>query len=125
MRKLSAATGLPGLGALGAALVVAAALAPGVSAQMAPQVQADPDTPIKEGFDTGRAIFWAHPNFQPLQNPEWEPIREALRRGDIEDETTVLKFRAGGRTLVLVSSQMTYHHVAQGVMAGEPWMVTF
>ena len=30
-----------------------------------------------------------------------------------------------GKTLVLVSSQMTYHHVAQGEMEGEPWMVTF
>jgi hypothetical protein len=25
----------------------------------------------------------------------------------------------------LISSQMAYHHVAQGDMNGEPWMVTF
>lgn len=37
----------------------------------------------------------------------------------------MLAFEAGGRTLALVSSQMSYHHVAQGEMAGEPWMVTF
>jgi hypothetical protein len=125
MQKLSASSGLPYLAALGAAIITGAALAPAASAQMAPEVQADPNMPTKDGFDTGRAIFWAHPNFQPLQNPEWEPMRDAVRRGDIEDETTVLKFEAGGKTLVLVSSQMSYHHVAQGVMEGEPWMVTF
>ena len=38
---------------------------------------------------------------------------------------TVVTFDVGGKTLVLVSSQMAYHHVAQGEMEGEPWMVTF
>jgi hypothetical protein len=37
----------------------------------------------------------------------------------------VVTFDVQGNTLVLVSSQMSYHHVAQGEMEGEPWMVTF
>lgn len=125
MRMPSVARGLASAATIAATLAISATFALDASAQMAPQVQPDPDMPTKEGFDTGRAIFWAHPNFQPLRNPEWEPLRAALRRGDVADETTVLKFRAAGQTLVLVSSQMTYHHVAQGVMEGEPWMVTF
>jgi len=30
-----------------------------------------------------------------------------------------------GQKLALVTRQMAYHHVAQGELAGEPWMVTF
>ncbi|MBT3328062.1 MAG: DUF3179 domain-containing protein [Gemmatimonadales bacterium] len=85
----------------------------------------DPDMQVKEGFDTDRAIFWAKPNFIPLRDPEWQSLSQALRSGDISDETTVVAFEMAGKTLALVSSQMSYHHVAQGEMAGEPWMVTF
>ena len=49
----------------------------------------------------------------------------ARRAGNVADDTPVVVFEAGGKTLVLVSSSMSYHHVAQGEMAGEPWMVTF
>ncbi len=81
--------------------------------------------PVKDGFDTDRAIFWSQPNFIPLRDPEWQSLRGARRAGDISDKTTVVTFDVGGQTLVLVSSQMAYHHVAQGEMEGEPWMVTF
>ncbi len=101
-------------------------LSPGVGqAQMPATVDADPNMPTKEGFDTDRAIFWKAPNFVPLRNPEWRSLGDTRRAGDISDNTPVLVFEAGGSTLVLVSSQMAYHHVAQGKMNGEPWMVTF
>ena len=96
-----------------------------VEAQRFTAVPPPPGQPMKEGFDTARAIFWSEPNFVPLRNPEWEPLSDALRRGDVADDTPVLTFEAGGEHLVLVSSQMAYHHVAQGEMRGEPWMVTF
>ena len=31
----------------------------------------------------------------------------------------------GPEPLALVMDQMAYHHVAQGDMMGEPWMVSF
>ena len=80
---------------------------------------------IAARFDTDRAIFWARPNFTPLRDPDWRPLRGVRRAGDLTDETTVVTFDVQGKTLVLVSSQMAYHHVAQGEMEGEPWMVTF
>ena len=52
-------------------------------------------------------------------------LQDARRAGHVQDDQPVLIFEAGGETLVLVTSQMSYHHVAQGEMAGEPWMVTF
>ena len=107
-------------------ILTAAALSPGMGqAQRFEAVDADPNMPTKEGFDTDRAIFWRASNFVPLRNPEWRSLRAALRAGDVSDDTPVLMFEAGGSTLVLVSSQMSYHHVAQGDMNGEPWMVTF
>lgn len=101
--------------------------APGAGAQITTpdEMAVDPDLPRKEGFDAERAFLGSEPIFTPLRHPEFEPLREALRRGDLNERTTMLAFEAGGRTLALVSSQMSYHHVAQGEMAGEPWMVTF
>ncbi|MCH7490740.1 MAG: DUF3179 domain-containing protein [Gemmatimonadetes bacterium] len=107
-------------------MLTGTALSPGVGrAQMPATVDADPTMPTREGFDTNRAIFWKAPNFVPLRNPEWRPLSDTRRGGDVSDDTPVLVFEAGGSTLVLVSSQMAYHHVAQGEMNGEPWMVTF
>jgi len=94
-------------------------------AQRFTQVDPPPGQPAAEGFDTERALFWAEPNFIPLRDPEWISLASARRSRQVADDTPVLVFEAGGETLVLVSSQMSYHHVAQGDMAGEPWMVTF
>ena len=101
-------------------------LAPAWAASQTPAaVPADPDMPRKAGFDTDRAIFWAERNFDPLRDPEWTLLRDALRSGHVSETTPVVVFEVAGRKLVLVSSQMSYHHVAQGEMEGEPWMVTF
>ena len=110
--------------AVAIAVLIASFGAP-LAAQFPGRLEADPDMPVKDGFDTDRAIFWARPNFTPLRDPEWQSLLGARRTGAVSDETTVLTFDIRGKTLVLVSSQMTYHHVAQGEMEGEPWMVTF
>jgi hypothetical protein len=107
-------------------ILAAAVFSPGAGgAQGFQQVAADPDMPTKEGFDIGRALFWSAPNFVPLRDPVWSSLRDARRARVVSDDTPVLVFEAGGSTLVLVTSQMTYHHVAQGDRNGEPWMVTF
>ena len=94
-------------------------------AQSWTQVEANPETPVKQGFDTDRAIFWAEPNFIPLRDPEWVSLNQAFQNKLIKDDTPVLLLEAGGEKLLLVTAQMSYHHVAQGTMNGEPWMVTF
>ena len=85
----------------------------------------DPELPVQEGFDVERAFIGSQPIFTPLRDPEFEPLRAVLRRGDVSEDTPMLVFRTADRTMALVASQMSYHHVAQGEMAGEPWMVTF
>ena len=109
------------------ALLAVLAGAPGVAAQieLPEELPVDPELPRKAGFDAERAFLGSRPIFTPLRDPEFEPLAGALTRGEVQDDTPVLVFQSGGRTLALVSSQMSYHHVAQGEMAGEPWMVTF
>lgn len=111
-----------------ATLLAAGLLAPmelSAQIQMPPEMPVDPDMPRKEGFDAERAYLGSGPTFTPLHDPEFEPLEGALRSGAVEDDTPLLVFEAGGETLALVTAQMSYHHVAQGEMAGEPWMVTF
>lgn len=109
--------------ALGLALLTV--FAAEAQAQRFTEVPTDPGQPVREGFDTERAIFWVEPNFIPLRDPEWKSLQSVRRARDVSDDTPILVFEAGGRTLSLVSSQMAFHHVAQGEMAGEAWMVTF
>ena len=111
-----------------ALVVVTVGLLPGQARAQADrfvQIPVDPAMPHAEGFDTERVLLWAEPNFIPFRDPEWQPLRDARRANSVGDDTPVVLFEAGGQTLVLVTSQMSYHHVAQGEMAGEPWMVTF
>ena len=107
------------------ALAATAYLTMSAEAQRFTQVPPPPDQPAAEGFDPERALFFAQSNFDPLRDPVFGPLRDAERAGAVSDDQPVLVFEAGGETLVLVTSQMSYHHVAQGEMAGEPWMVTF
>lgn len=108
-----------------AAVSAVAVMSTDAAAQRFVTVTPPPDQPMAEDFDPDRALFFAEPNFIPLRDPEWMPLEVALDENEVAEDSPVLLFEAGGRTLVLVSSQMSYHHVAQGEMAGEPWMVTF
>ncbi|MDT8340312.1 MAG: hypothetical protein RQ751_02265 [Longimicrobiales bacterium] len=92
---------------------------------MEPPITPDPSVPVKPGFDVDRAILSSGPNFIAQRDPEFQPLADVLRSGAIEPATPIVTFEAGGRTLTLVTAQLAYHHVAQGEMAGEPWMVTF
>ena len=77
------------------------------------------------GFDISRAWIADSTIFEPFLVQETTPLREALARHLVDDDTPLLVVdRAGGR-LALITAQLAYHHVAQGKMKGEPWMVSF
>lgn len=50
---------------------------------------------------------------------------EALDRSGLAPDHFLLVFERGGRKMALDARQMTYHHVAQGELSGEPYVVTF
>jgi len=93
--------------------------------EIPPELPVDPDLPRVADFDAERAFLGASPIFTPFRDVDFVSLRGAAGEGEVTDDTPLLVFEAGGETLALVTAQMAYHHVAQGEMAGEPWMVTF
>lgn len=43
----------------------------------------------------------------------------------LDDDEELIVFERGGQERGLVLRQMAYHHVAQGALAGIPYLVTF
>lgn len=81
--------------------------------------------PRVAGFDVNRAMLRDGSRFTPFLVEESQMLRQALDDGLIEDDTPILVVERGGQRLALITSEMMFHHVAQGEMAGEPWMVSF
>jgi hypothetical protein len=82
--------------------------------------------PKSSEFDIERAFLHDGSRFEPFLVEETHSLAEALEQGRIDDDTSllVMEHPDAGR-LALVTVQMAYHHVAQGEIAGEPWMVDF
>ncbi len=77
------------------------------------------------GFEPGRAILDDTWGFDPFPVAATEPLQDALEAGKVGKETAVLLLRRGDTRLALLTEQMSYHHIAQGELEGEPWMVAF
>ena len=77
------------------------------------------------GFEPGRAILSDVSQFDPFPVTAMEPLENALADGKVGEETAVLLLRRGDTRLALLTEQMSYHHIAQGELEGEPWMVSF
>lgn len=79
-------------------------------------------------FDIDRAYQVDSTVYAPfrVQQREMVPMAQALEEEKIDPRTSllVMDHPQAGR-LALVTDQMAYHHVAQGEIAGEPWMVSF
>jgi len=74
-------------------------------------------------FDAARAKLKG-PDWFPRFNPGDDagiPLREA----GLDHGEQLLIFQRGGERRALLTRQMAYHHVAQGALAGEPYLVTF
>lgn len=76
-------------------------------------------------FDFNRAIIRSEPAVPPLRNPTLVPIAQAVTLFGLTDNTPLLRTTVGGLTLVFNTLHLLYFHVAQGVLEGQPWMVSF
>ena len=63
--------------------------------------------------------------FEPFLVAETEPMRDAMSASKLQDDTRLLVLDHPAGVLAFLTDQMTYHHVAQGEIDGEPWMVSF
>lgn len=91
----------------------------GASSASAQELPSAPD------FDPDRAMLNDSPMFDPFRVTDMEPLADALSEGKVRNDTPVLSVERGGTQLALLTMQMSYHHVAQGELKGEPWMVSF
>ncbi len=76
-------------------------------------------------FDINRARVGAGSRFEPFRVRQTQSLRQALVAGVVESDTRLLVMEHAAGRLALLTDQMAYHHVAQGDIAGEPWMVSF
>ena len=86
--------------------------APGIAAQ-----QVD--------FDIDVARIGLGSRFEAFVVESLEPLADALRNGKVQKDTRLLVSHHPAGRVALLTDQLTYHHVAQGSIAGEPWMVSF
>ena len=77
------------------------------------------------GFEPGRAILSDVWGFDPFPVSTMEPLKGALEGGKVGEDTAILLVKRGDTRLALLTEQMSYHHIAQGELEGEPWMVSF
>ncbi len=75
-------------------------------------------------FDHNRATLRDKNIFPPLDVNATISLVEALKRGDVRKDNHLMVIERNDWMLALLTKQMIYHHVAQGEMAGEPWMVS-
>ena len=76
-------------------------------------------------FDTSRVLLYDTTRFQPFNVTETRTLRDALNDDVVHEDTPLLVLEGSSGSLALLVEQMAYHHVAQGELAGEPWMVSF
>ena len=60
--------------------------------------------------------------FQPFQVPDTGIL---LREMSLPDDYELIRFERNGESRLLSMREMAYHHVAQGTLAREPFMVSF
>lgn len=65
--------------------------------------------------------------FVPFAVARTSPLADAVEARLVRRNEPVLVLEPGENRppLVFVTSQMTYHHIAQGELAGTPFLVTF
>ena len=82
-------------------------------------------TDFDTDFDIDIARIGVGSRFEPFRVSETEPLLDAMSAGKLQGDTRVLVLDHPAGVLAFLTDQMAYHHVAQGEMNGEPWMVSF
>ncbi len=64
--------------------------------------------------------------FKPFEVTSYQLLQKAFADGKVKEGTDVLGVALpGGRMLTLIKKQMAYHHVAQGELDNELWLISF
>jgi len=81
--------------------------------------------PSIQTFDPDRAWLRETDHFKPFRVSATEPLQRVLADEKVKPDASVLVMQHPAGTIVFLTTQMAYHHIAQGQIAGEPYLVTF
>src|SRR4029079_9779208 len=70
----------------------------------------------RKPFDI-RRLADSEGQFQTFQVNETRPLRKALDAGIVREDTRLLVTETAGGKLALITDQMAFHHIAQGIVA--------
>jgi len=73
-------------------------------------------------FDLSLARLHGKARFRPFTAPN---RGEALAKAGLDPDEALLLLERGSIVKTFLLKQMTYHHVAQGEVNGEPYMISF
>lgn len=73
-------------------------------------------------IDRSNAMIGQSWQFEPFQVPEKGIL---LREMDLPKEFELIIFERNGERRALSTREMAYHHIAQGVLGGAPFLVSF
>jgi hypothetical protein len=76
-------------------------------------------------FNISKARLNKHDTFQRFRVKDSFQISELLEHNKIQQDDEILILERNGRKLAFSVNQMAYHHVAQGELAGQPYLVNF
>ncbi len=79
----------------------------------------------KTDFDISRAWIPDSLVIEPFYVKDTRPLSKALARGEVSENTSILVTEHEAGKLALLTLQLVHHHVAQGEISGQPWMVSF
>lgn len=77
---------------------------------------------MDSSFDSTRAQLNDPDLFERYRVPD---RGERLANAGLADDTDLMMVERAGVTRALLVHQLSYHHLAQGELAGEPYMVSF
>ncbi|GMR10519.1 MAG: hypothetical protein BMS9Abin28_1340 [Anaerolineae bacterium] len=75
-----------------------------------------------DSFDISRASIMGPDGFQRFRVPE---RGKPLKTAGLSPSTELIVVERNGERRALVTREMAYHHLAQGHLGGEPFMVSF
>lgn len=76
-------------------------------------------------FDPSRAHLSTEDLFKPFAVEKTIALKDAMNSKRVKPDTELLLLNHPDTPIALIKLDMAYHHVAQGEIAGEPWLVSF
>jgi hypothetical protein len=84
-----------------------------------------PNGPAARGFDIKRFSNAGNGAFETFYLQKTEQLKDVLDQGRIAADTRVLVLSTAEGKLALITDQMAFHHIAEGIDRGKDWMAVF